>query len=31
MQLDPNRYEACGVLLLEGRRLSSWRVALTRA
>jgi len=30
MQLEPNRYEACGVLLLEGRRLSSWRVALTR-
>ena len=31
MQLDPNRYEACGVLLLDGRRLSSWRVALTRS
>jgi hypothetical protein len=31
MQLDPDRYEACGVLLLDGRRLSSWRVALTRA
>jgi hypothetical protein len=31
MQLDPDHYEACGVLLLEGRRLSSWRVALTRA
>ena len=30
MQLDPNHYEACGVLLLDGRRLSSWRVALTR-
>jgi hypothetical protein len=30
MQLDPDRYEACGVLLLDGRRLSSWRVALTR-
>jgi hypothetical protein len=30
MQIDPNHYEACGVLLLEGRRLSSWRVALTR-
>jgi hypothetical protein len=31
MQLEPNRYEACGVLLLEGRRLSSWRVTLNRA
>ena len=30
IQLDANRYEACGVLLLEGRRLSSWRVALSR-
>ncbi|MEP7242964.1 MAG: hypothetical protein ABI885_04685 [Gammaproteobacteria bacterium] len=30
MQLDPDHYEACGVLLLDGRRLSSWRVALTR-
>jgi hypothetical protein len=30
LQLDPNRYEACGVLLLEGRRLSSWRVQLVR-
>jgi hypothetical protein len=30
IQLDPNRYEACGVLLLDERRLSSWRVALTR-
>jgi hypothetical protein len=30
LQLDPHRYEACGVLLLEGRRLSSWRVQLVR-
>ena len=30
LQMDPNRYEACGVLLLDGRRLSSWRVLLTR-
>ena len=30
MLLDENHYEACGVLLLEGKRLSSWRVALTR-
>lgn len=30
IQLDPSHYEACGVLFLEGRRLSSWRVALTR-
>jgi hypothetical protein len=30
MQLDPHRYEACGVLLLDERRLSSWRVALAR-
>jgi len=30
MQLDPDHYEACGVLLLDERRLSSWRVALTR-
>lgn len=30
MQLDPHRYEACAVLLLEERRLSSWRVSLTR-
>jgi len=30
IQLDENRYEACGVLLLDERRLSSWRVALKR-
>jgi hypothetical protein len=30
LQLDPHRYEACGVLFLEGRRLSSWRVQLVR-
>jgi hypothetical protein len=30
LQLDPKRYEACGVLFLEGRRLSSWRVQLSR-
>jgi hypothetical protein len=30
LQLEPSRYEACGVLLLEGRRLSSWRVQLNR-
>jgi hypothetical protein len=30
MQINPHHYEACGVLLLDGRRLSSWRVALTR-
>lgn len=30
LQMDPNRYEACGVLFLDGRRLSSWRVLLTR-
>lgn len=30
IQIDPDHYEACGVLLLDGRRLSSWRVALTR-
>ncbi len=30
MMLDADRYEACGVLFLEGRRLSSWRVLLTR-
>jgi hypothetical protein len=30
-QLNPHHYEACGVLLLDGRRLSSWRVALTRS
>jgi hypothetical protein len=29
-QIDAGHYEACGVLLLEGRRLSSWRVALSR-
>ena len=31
MQIDPSCYEACGVLLLDGRRLSSWRVALRRS
>jgi hypothetical protein len=30
LQMDPDHYEACGVLLLEGRRLSSWRVSLKR-
>ncbi len=30
MQLDPGRYEACAVLFLEGRRLSSWRMTLLR-
>lgn len=30
MQLGPDRYEVCAVLFLEERRLSSWRVALTR-
>ncbi|MBX5460279.1 MAG: hypothetical protein IRZ28_04240 [Steroidobacteraceae bacterium] len=30
LQVDANHYEACGVLLLDGRRLSSWRVALRR-
>src|SRR5262245_24974978 len=30
LQLEPSRYEACGVLLLDGRRLSSWRVAFSR-
>jgi len=29
-QVDRNRYEATGVLLLEDRRVSSWRVVLTR-
>ncbi len=31
IQINPHQYEACGVLLLEARRISSWRVALTRA
>lgn len=30
MQLEAERYEACAVLFLEGRRLSSWRMTLTR-
>lgn len=30
MQLEPYRYQACGVLFLEGRRLSSWQVSLER-
>ncbi|HEY8509280.1 MAG TPA: hypothetical protein VIL32_13025 [Steroidobacteraceae bacterium] len=29
-QIDENTYEACGVLILEDRRLSSWRVQLSR-
>lgn len=29
-QLAPDQYEATGVLLMDGRRLSSWHVTLTR-
>ena len=29
-QVDPRHYDATGVLLLDDRRLSSWRVVLTR-
>jgi hypothetical protein len=28
--IHPNHYEACGVLLMDDRRLSSWRVDLRR-
>ncbi len=29
-QIALDQYDACGVLLMEGRRLSSWHVTLTR-
>jgi hypothetical protein len=29
-QVDANRYNAAGILLLNERRLSSWQVVLTR-
>jgi hypothetical protein len=29
-QVDANRYNASGILLLNERRLSSWQVVLTR-